>query len=593
MGAKIINKSEVKKSMKIPGIPGSLLAAMTMKIAGLDKLNELYDRLADYKGVEFADKVLESLEITLNVNASALENIPKEGGVIVTANHPFGGLDGLAALSILGKVRKDVKILTNFILSKVPNVSDHFIPINTTYAFGKFTAPTISGLRQAEEHLLKGGLLVIFPAGEVSSWNNQGKVVEDAEWMTYISRQVRRSKCPVIPMYFHGKNSKYFQWLGRISTKLSDLRFTGEIFDKKGKEIKVRIGSVIQHAELEKFQEDKIVAKFLRSRSYMLEADTIEKDESVYTTRLGDFVPTDVLLKELEENKDAHLFDVGTLSCYLFDYSRIPNIMREIAVRREEAFRAVGEGTNNSLDTDPYDVYYKHLVLWDNTTKDLVGAYRLGLGADILREKGIHGFYADTLFRYSDKFAPVLEKCVELGHSFVCVSHQKDTLALMLLLKGLFYTLMKYPEYKYLIGPVSISSWYPMLYRSVMIHYLKQFHRNPAYDDMTNPKTPFVPDFGRVDPDALLFGKTANLEMFDRYLLRMSGGQYRLPPLLKKYIKMGSKIIDYNVDPDFNYCVDGLIMLALEDIPTDDLDSLSREFGDREPIYRRFYGTSF
>lgn len=593
MSAKVINKSEVKKSMKIPGIPGSLLAAMTMKIAGLDKLNELYDRLADYKGVEFSDKVLESLDITLNVNTSALENIPKEGGVVITSNHPFGGLDGLAALSILGKVRKDVKILTNFILSKVPNVSDYFIPINTTYAFGKFTAPTISGLRQAEEHLLKGGLLVIFPAGEVSSWNNQGKVVEDAEWMTYISRQVRRSKCPVIPMYFHGKNSKYFQWLGRISTKLSDLRFTGEIFDKKGKEIKVRIGSVIQHAELEKFQEDKIVAKFLRSRSYMLEADTIEKDESVYTTRLGDFVPTEVLLKELEENKDAHLFDVGTLSCYLFDYSRIPNIMREIAVRREEAFRAVGEGTNNSLDTDPYDVYYKHLVLWDNTTKDLVGAYRLGLGADILREKGIHGFYADTLFRYSDKFAPVLEKCVELGRSFVCVSHQKDTLALMLLLKGLFYTLMKYPEYKYLIGPVSISSWYPMLYRSVMIHYLKQFHRNPAYDDMTNPKTPFVPDFGRVDPDALLFGKTANLEMFDRYLLRMSGGQYRLPPLLKKYIKMGSKIIDYNVDPDFNYCVDGLIMLALEDIPTDDLDSLSREFGDREPIYRRFYGSDF
>ena len=593
MSAKVINKSEVKKSMKIPGIPGSLLAAMTMKIAGLDKLNELYDRLADYKGVEFSDKVLESLDITLNVNTPALENIPKEGGVVITSNHPFGGLDGLAALSILGKVRKDVKILTNFILSKVPNVSDHFIPINTTYAFGKFTAPTISGLRQAEEHLLKGGLLVIFPAGEVSSWNNQGKVVEDAEWMTYISRQVRRSKCPVIPMYFHGKNSKYFQWLGRISTKLSDLRFTGEIFDKKGKEIKVRIGSVIQHAELEKFQEDKIVAKFLRSRSYMLEADTIEKDESVYTTRLGDFVPTDVLLKELEENKDAHLFDVGTLSCYLFDYSRIPNIMREIAVRREEAFRAVGEGTNNSLDTDPYDVYYKHLVLWDNTTKDLVGAYRLGLGADILREKGIHGFYADTLFRYSDKFAPVLEKCVELGRSFVCVSHQKDTLALMLLLKGLFYTLMKYPEYKYLIGPVSISSWYPMLYRSVMIHYLKQFHRNPAYDDMTNPKTPFVPDLGRVDPDALLFGKTANLEMFDRYLLRMSGGQYRLPPLLKKYIKMGSKIIDYNVDPDFNYCVDGLIMLALEDIPTDDLDSLSREFGDREPIYRRFYGSDF
>lgn len=592
MGAKVINKSEVKKSMKIPGIPGSLLAAMTMKIAGLDKLNELYDRLADYKGVEFADKVLEYLDISLNVNTPALENIPKEGGVVITSNHPFGGLDGLAALSILGKVRKDVKILTNFILSKVPNVSEYFIPINTTYAFGKFTAPTISGLRQAEEHLQKGGALVIFPAGEVSSWNTQGKVVEDAEWLTYICRQVRRSKCPVVPMYFHGKNSKYFQWLGRISTKLSDLRFTGELFDKKGKEIKVRVGSVIQHAELEKFTEDRMVSKFLRSRSYVLEADTEERDASVYTTELIPPVPVDLILKDMKDNPDAHLFDLGTLSCYLFSYSQIPNLMREVALKREEAFRAVGEGTNKAMDTDEYDKYYRHLILWDHGTKDLVGAYRIGLGKEILEQKGIHGFYADSLFRFSDDFAPILSRSAELGRSFVAVNHQKDTLALLLLLKGLLYTMVKYPEYRHLIGPVSISSWYPMLYRSLMIHYLRLHHSNPELAGMSNPKTPFVPDFGRVDADALLFGKMNNAEAFDRYLLKISGGKYRLPALLKKYIKMGARIIDYNVDPDFNYCVDGLIMINLEDIPTDDIDSLSKEFEDKDPIYRRFYGSN-
>ena len=592
MGAKVINKSEVKKSMKIPGIPGSLLAAMTMKIAGLDKLNELYDRLADYKGVEFADRVLEHLDISLNVNTPALENIPKEGGVVITSNHPFGGLDGLAALSILGKVRKDVKILTNFILSKVPNVSEYFIPINTTYAFGKFTAPTISGLRQAEEHLQKGGALVIFPAGEVSSWNTQGKVVEDAEWLTYICRQVRRSKCPVVPMYFHGKNSKYFQWLGRISTKLSDLRFTGELFDKKGKEIKVRVGSVIQHAELEKFTEDRMVSKFLRSRSYVLEADTEERDASVYTTELIPPVPVDLILKEMKENPDAHLFDLGTLSCYLFRYNQIPNLMREVALKREEAFRAVGEGTNKAMDTDEYDKYYRHLILWDHGTQDLVGAYRIGLGKEILEQRGIHGFYADSLFRFSDDFAPILSKCAELGRSFVAVNHQKDTLALLLLLKGLLYTMVKYPEYRHLIGPVSISSWYPMLYMSLMIHYLRLHHSNPELAGMSNPKTPFVPDFGRVDADALLFGKMNNAEAFDRYLLKISGGKYRLPALLKKYIKMGARIIDYNVDPDFNYCVDGLIMINLEDIPTDDIDSLSKEFEDKDPIYRRFYGSN-
>ena len=593
MSAKVINKSEVKKSLKIPGLPGYLVAAMTMKIAGLDKLNELYDRLEGYKGIEFADKLLESLEITLNVNSPALENIPKEGGVVITANHPFGGLDGMAALSILGRIRPDVKILTNFILSKIPNVSENFIPINTTYAFGKFTAPTISGLRQAEEHLQKGGALVIFPAGEVSSWNNQGKVVEDSDWMTYICRQIRRSKCPVVPMYFHGNNSKYFQWLGRISNKLSDLRFTGEIFDKKGKEVKVRIGSPIQHLELERFTEDRMVAKFLRSRSYVLEADTVEKDVSVYTTKLIDPSPLRSIQREMRENPAAPLFDVGNLSCYLFEHSQIPHLMREVALKREEAFRAVGEGTNKEMDTDEYDKYYRHLILWDHKNKDLVGAYRIGLGKEIVEQKGVRGFYIDSLFNLSDDFAPVLSQCAELGRSFVCLNHQKDTIALLLLLKGLLYTMVRYPEYKYLIGPVSISSWYPMLYRSIMIHWLRHNYSKPEFAKYVHPKTPFVPDFGRVDAEALLFGKMDNLEAFDRYLLRMSSGKYRLPALLKKYIKMGAKIIDYNVDPDFNYCVDGLIMINLEDIPTDDIDSLSKEFEDKDPIYRRFYGSPY
>ena len=125
-----------------------------------------------------------------------------------------------------------------------------------------------------------------------------------------------------------------------------------------------------------------------------------------------------------------------------------------------------------------------------------------------------------------------------------------------------------------------------------MIHYLRLHHSNPELAGMSNPKTPFVPDFGRVDADALLFGKMNNAEALDRYLLKISGGKYRLPALLKKYIKMGARIIDYNVDPDFNYCVDGLIMINLEDIPTDDIDSLSKEFEDKDPIYRRFYGSN-
>ena len=126
-----------------------------------------------------------------------------------------------------------------------------------------------------------------------------------------------------------------------------------------------------------------------------------------------------------------------------------------------------------------------------------------------------------------------------------------------------------------------------------MIHYLRQFASAEEYKNMLNPLHPFKEEFGRVDIDSFLSGKTDNLEGFDRYLYRVSQGKYRLPTLVKKYIKLGAKIVDYNVDPDFNYCVDGLIILTLENVPTDDIDALSKEIEDHRPIYRRFYGNNY
>ncbi len=295
--------------------------------------------------------------------------------------------------------------------------------------------------------------------------------------------------------------------------------------------------------------------------------------------------------EELLRHRSEMLFEIEPLECYLFSYEQIPNLMKEIAIRREEAFRAVGEGTGKELDTDSFDSYYKHLVLWNKSTKSLVGAYRIGLGREIMEQHGgMRGFYITTLFNFKEEFSPVLADTIELGRSFVSLSHQKDTIALLLLIKGILYVTIKYPEYKYLLGPVSISSWYPMRYRSLMVYYLRKYHNSPQYSPMVSAKSPFETDFGGENPEELLAGKSTNLEMFDRFLLRQSENKYRLPSLLKKYLKLGAKIIEFNVDPDFNYCVDGLIMLTLSDVAVDDIDSLTKEFEDRAPIYRRFYG---
>ncbi len=585
MDTKVINKSEVKNALKIPGVAGNVVAALAMKVAGFDKLNEMYSHVSEYDGIDFIDKLIEYLGITIEYNKEALQSVPKEGKLLITSNHPFGGLDGMVALTILSKVRPDIKVLTNMFVAQIPNTKQYFIPVNTTYGFGRIVRSSYTGLRQADEHLNSGGALVVFPAGEVSS-------TIDTEWQPTLIRMARRAQATILPIYFNGENSWYFQLLNKISVKLSDLRLPGELSNKKGKEILMRIGSHINSVELDSFKDDKSIAKYLRSRSYALEADTnftpIKTESSL---PILPPIDTELLLKEIEENKEAKLFTVGNYSSYLLDYEKIPNLMKEIGIRREEAFRDVGEGTGKELDIDDYDKYYKHLILWDDNKKDLVGAYRIGLGKEILKQYGIKGFYSDTLFRYKEDFKGVLSESVELGRSFVSLSHQKDTMGLILLLKGLFYVMIRNQEYNHLLGPVSISSWYPLFYRSVMIHYLREKAADKRYKGLLSPKYPFVEDFGRVEVDYFVGNKMDNLEGFDRYLYRVSSGKYRLPTLVKKYLKLGAKIIDFNVDPDFNYCVDGLIMLTLKNIPTDDLDSLSREFDDQKSIYSRFYGS--
>lgn len=580
MKAKIVNKSEIKDALNIHGLPGELIAQLALNISGLRKLNKIYSHIAEYQGVAFSNHLLEYLGITIDFNTEAFENIPLSGAVVFTCNHPFGGLDSMVALSLLGKIRPDLKILTSVLIAKIPNTASFFIPVDTTYWFGKYLRNSFKGLRQAEEHLYRGGALVMFPAKEVSSY--------DKEWKSALMKMIKRCNSAVFPFYFHGSNSKYFQLLDKFSNKLGSLRLPGELNNKKGQEIKVRLGSIIKPVEI-KEQDYRELAEYLRNRTYALEAGITEPYENVCSVPLAEPVAVELLNKELSLCQKDKLFDVEHLSCYLLDYKDIPNLMKEIGIRREEAFRAVGEGTNTACDTDSYDTYYKHLVLWDNKSNDLVGAYRIALGDEILEQKGRHGFYSDTLFRYSEGFEDTLRESVELGRSFVTLSHQKDTLALILLLKGLFYAMIKYPKYRYLLGPVSISSWYPPLYRTLMIKYLRHSYGNRQMAGFVSPKCPFVPEAGRVDIQALVEGKMDNLEVFDRAIYRMSGGLYKFPPLLKKYIKLGARLIDYNVDPDFNNCVDGLIILNLEDIPTDDLDSLSREFDNKAPIYRRFY----
>lgn len=591
MNKKLVSKSQIKRAFKVRGAFGNAIASATLSVTGLNRINKLYNGVSEYQGIEFADHLLQNLNVKCDYIPQELELLPKDEPFIIVSNHPFGGLDGIIMLHLFGRERPDLKILTNFILSYIPNLEKHFLPVNP-FTDNKDLRSSLKGIRLAKEHLKNGGVLGLFPAGEVSSNANKEKIVKDIEWQPSIIKLIRSAGVPVVPIYFDGGNSKYFHMLGKINKMLRTIRLPGEVFNKKDKTISVRIGRPVSVAEIEEFTTNRDLGNYLWNRTYALESNVEQPEKSDVTLsnkeQIADYVDKEILLQEVNSRKQDLLFEVKDYACYLFNKEDIPNLIRELGVRREEAFRAIGEGTNKEIDTDKYDAYYKHLVLWNKKENAVIGAYRLGFGEEILKTYGLEGFYSNTLFRYKPEFKTYLKRAIELGRSFVTLEYQKDPLALMLLIKGLMYAVIKNPQVRYLIGPVSISSWYPIFYRSLMIHYLRLRHGRSAMAKWVNPKNKFVPDFHRVNVEYLLKGKLDSIEKFDRFIFRLSNNKFRLPTLLKKYIKINSRIVAYNVDPDFNNCVDGLIMLDIYEVPKQEIDSLSKEMEDKTAVYKRF-----
>ncbi|MFA7116222.1 MAG: lysophospholipid acyltransferase family protein [Bacteroidales bacterium] len=577
---KVINISDIKKATKIKGPIGTILASFIMRTLGFCKLNTHYSNFSEYKGREFTKGLLEEFNIRYDIIAKQLDNIPQEGPFIITSNHPFGGIDGIILFHIITSLRPDFKMLSNFILSKIPNLKDNFLLVNP-FTNRKNLKSSLAGIRAAKEYVMNGHALGLFPSGEVSTYYKGHNFCYDKEWQPTIIKLIKILNVPVIPVYFHGENSKKFHRLGKIRPILRTLRLPNELNNKCNQTISMRIGKAVTTNEINEFNDIKLLGQYLKDRTYCLEPNLIpSSSRKGKRTNLPPIVlPQNkkLIVNELAKiKKEDLLFEVSNFECFLTSSDKIPTTMWELGRKREESFRAAGEGSGKQIDLDVYDNYYYHLILWDKKRRNLVGAYRLGFGEDIINHYGLDGFYSSTLFNYSNKIKNQMSKSVELGRSFINIKYQKDTLALMLLLKGLLYSLVKYPKYNYIFGPVSISSDYPTFYQSMIQFYLNKIASTDKYKKLIKAKNPFVPDFQRVNIESLTRLKMGSVERFDRYMMRISDQSYRLPTLIKKYIKLKANFVAYNVDKDFNNCVDGLIIVKCTDVPKAELLSLCK-----------------
>jgi putative hemolysin len=377
--------------------------------------------------------------------------------------------------------------------------------------------------------------------------------------------------------------------LSKLGPTFRTAKLPSELFTQKDRIIKVRIGKPISVAEQNEHTTLYEYREFLRKKTYML-ANPFEKESKLLQTpilklpknpkEIAVAAHNDKIVAEVSKLRDAsaRLLQSKNYEVFFAKASEIPTILNELGRLREITFRAIGEGTNESIDVDKFDKYYHHMFLWDKDAEKIAGAYRMGLGSEIFPKYGIEGFYLQELFRFEPELFDMMHKSIEMGRAFVIKEYQQKPMPLFLLWKGIMHTTLRYPEHKYLIGGVSISNQFSDFSKSLMIEFMKSNYYDPYIAQYINPKKNYKVKLKDADKDFIFDEAESDLNKFDKIIDELEPGNLRLPVLIKKYIKQNAKVVAFNVDPLFNNAVDGLMYIRIADIPESTMKPVMEEF---------------
>ncbi|MGI9916193.1 lysophospholipid acyltransferase family protein [Vibrio owensii] len=534
---------------------------------GLNQLDKFYaQRPVNADTKTFLRFTLDILGIDYRIAHGSLDSVPKQGATVIVANHPLGCVEGVILAELLLMVRNDIQILANQYLKTVPELDQLFIGVDV-FEGKDAVKSNMKALRAANKHLASGGLLLVFPAGEVSQLvDAKQQRLEDKAWSRSVSSLIRKNKATTVPAFIRGQNSKRFYMAGKIHPLLRTLMLGRELLNKQAQTIDLSFGQAIKFKELNTLSDDQVV-NYLRLNTYLLNRETQSVKPSSSSERLSPIaagLPVGELLEELNNlPKESKLLTSGEFDVYCTESQNIPSLLHEIGRLRELNFRQVGEGTGLAIDIDRFDHDYLHLFVWDRENQCLVGAYRLGLVDQLIEKRGVAGLYSRTLFNYDQRFIDQMGKSIEMGRSVIAQQYQKSMSALLLLWKGIATFVHQNPDYTHLFGPVSISNDYSDTARQLLAQSMTLHHYDSNCAEYVTPSNP-LPEHHR-DWNTSMLTALGDLQLLSRVIARIDEGK-GVPVLLRQYLSLNGKLVCFNVDPAFNNALDGLITVDLRDV---------------------------
>lgn len=540
------------------------------RILHIDDINEFLEKNNDETGFDFIDALFEHLNFSYNLSSKDLRKIPAEGKLIIVSNHPIGGLDGLALIRAVAEVRKDVKIVANDVLLNIENLKGLFIPFDVYR--GASAKHSISAIEKA---LHNEEAVIFFPSGEVSRMGVNG--IKDSKWAKGAVKFASKTNSPVLPVFIKAANSFTFYSVSAFNKKAAMLLLPHELFNKRGVSIEIKIGNVISASNF-KFQHFNVrmQTSLLKKHTYHIGAGK----KPIFVSERTIIHPVAVRLIKSELQK-AEL--IGNTSdgkkIYLVEALQSENILKEIARLREITFRKVGEGTGKSYDTDRYDRYYKHIVLWDDDDLEIVGSYRLGLTNEIISKYGKTGLYNSSQFVLNNDFDDVLKESIEMGRSFVQQKYW-GSMALDYMWQGIGAFLRVNPNIKYLWGAVSISDTYSDYAKNMIVYFYKKWYS--GNEGFVAPHTNYTISRNLEEEFEKVFIGENQSQDFTKLKSQLKGLGFAVPVLYRRYTELceygGALFAGFTIDVNFNNSIDGLIIVDLQKLK---YETKERYFGSR------------
>ncbi|MBO9489720.1 lysophospholipid acyltransferase family protein [Endozoicomonas sp. G2_1] len=505
------------------------------------------------KGLDFIEQVLDYFDFTYSVSSKEKERIPSSGRVVIIANHPIGSLDGLALLKLISEIRPDVKAVANDMLMAISPLRSMLLPVNNMQG----NTPK-DNLKNINKHLANEGAVIIFPAGEVSRLRPNG--IKDTAWNSGFYRIAKAAKAPILPIFVDGKNSAIFYSASMLYKPLATALLVREMFKQQKKNVAVRIGEAIEFDSYSDQQfPRKTIIRLFKKHLYRLATNK----SGLFKTQTAIAQPEQrqVLKAALEACQLLGQTQDGK-KIYLYQHSESSPIMREIGRLREIAFRAVGEGSGLKRDIDKYDAYYYHLILWDQQDLEIVGAYRFADAQKVMAEQGKSALYTHSLFSYQPEMDNYLAQGLELGRSFIQPKYWGKR-SLDYLWFGIGAFLHKNPQCRYLFGPVSMSNSFPQTAKDLMVYFYNLYFGYP--EKIAESPEPYqYQQLALTDLKQTFVGEDYQADFTQlKHLLANIG--VSVPTLYKQYSELchqgGVNFLAFGVDPDFNHCVDGLVLV--------------------------------